>query len=152
VLSTVNDRESPTAVLARREMLDWRLLQLEPSVLRAPDGFDAPSQLAASAAHLPATLFRLFQEPERHAGVRPPPPGEAHHAPEKTGERALTQIANRLCELIEQVGRVRIDRDDKRELLTLLLTDRYGTELPAKALSDGTLRFLALANAEMVLS
>lgn len=79
--------------------------------------------------------------------ARPPPPGEAHHAPEKTGERALTQIANRLCELIEQVGRVRIDRDDKREFLTLLLTDRYGTELPAKALSDGTLRFLALASA-----
>lgn len=54
-----------------------------------------------------------------------------------------------MCELIDQVGRVKIDRDDKRELLTLLLTDRYGTELPAKALSDGTLRFLALASAEL---
>jgi predicted ATPase len=44
---------------------------------------------------------------------------------------------------------VRIDRDEKRELLTLLLTDRHGTELPAKALSDGTLRFLALASVEI---
>jgi hypothetical protein len=51
--------------------------------------------------------------------------------------------------LIDHVGRVRIDRDEKRELLTLLLTDRYGTELPAKALSDGTLRFLALAALEI---
>jgi len=141
VLSTVNAQESPTAVLARREMLDWRLLQLEPTALRAPDGFDAPSQLAPSGAHLPATLFRLSQEQAQQAGEPP--------EPDKTGERALTQIANRLSELIDQVGRVGIDRDDKRELLTLLLTDRYGTELPAKALSDGTLRFLALASIEI---
>ncbi len=31
VLSTVNATESPTALLARREMQSWRLLQLEPS-------------------------------------------------------------------------------------------------------------------------
>jgi len=148
VLSTVNAQESPTAVLARWEMLNWRLLQLEPAALRAPDGFDAPSQLAASGAHLPATLFRLSQEPERRGGESPAPEA-ANHAPEKSGERALTQIANRLCALIDQVGRVGIDRDDKRELSTLLLTDRYGTELPAKALSDGTLRFLALASVEI---
>jgi predicted ATPase len=128
VLSTVNAQESPTAVLARQEMLNWRLLQLEPTALRAPDGFDAPSQLAASGAHLPATLHRLSQQHD---------------------ERPLAEIANRLCELIDHVGQVRIDRDEKRELLTLLLTDRYGTELPAKALSDGTLRFLALASVEI---
>jgi len=52
-------------------------------------------------------------------------------------------------ELIDQVGRVEIDRDDKRKLSTLVLTDRYGTELPVKALSDGTLRFLALASIEI---
>jgi hypothetical protein len=81
VLSTVNAQESPTAVLARQEMLNWRLLQLEPSALRAPDGFDAPSQLGASGAHLPATLHRLAQLPEG---------------------RALAEIANRLFELIDR--------------------------------------------------
>jgi hypothetical protein len=40
---------------------------------------------------------------------------------------------------------VSVDRDEKRELLTLLVTDRGGTAFPARALSDGTLRFLALA-------
>jgi hypothetical protein len=64
-------------------------------------------------------------------------------------EHTLAQIANRLFELIDHVGQVRIDRDDKRELLTLLLADKHGTELPAKALSDGTLRFLALASVEI---
>lgn len=61
----------------------------------------------------------------------------------------MAAIANRLFELIDHVGELRIDRDDKRELLTLVLTDRFGTELPAKALSDGTLRFLALASVEI---
>ena len=153
VLSTVNAQESPTAVLARQEMLNWRLLQLEPSALRAPDGFDAPSQLAPSGAHLPATLYRLSQEQERrdieNLLLREAHIGVSQGRPEKSGERALAQIANRLFELLDHVGQVRIDRDDKRELLTLLLTDKHGTELPAKALSDGTLRFLALASVEI---
>jgi len=127
VLSTVNAQESPTAVLARQEMLNWKMLQLEPSVLRAPDGFDAPSRITPHGGHLPATLYRLDQQ----------------------RDRSWAEIANRLSELTEHIGQVRVDRDEKRELLTLLLTDRYGTELPAKSLSDGTLRFLALASVEI---
>jgi hypothetical protein len=152
VLSAVKAQESPTAVLARQEMLNWRLLQLEPSALRAADGFDAPSQIDPSGAHLPATLYRLSQEQEK-LEVDHLLPNEAYmllvHTSEGGSERALAQIANRLYELIDHVGQVRIDRDDKRELLTLLLTDQHGTELPAKALSDGTLRFVALASIEI---
>ena len=37
VLSVANAAESPTVVVARREMEAWRLLQLEPSALRKPD-------------------------------------------------------------------------------------------------------------------
>ena len=44
---------------------------------------------------------------------------------------------------------IRIDRDEKRELLTLMMTGQEGTELPARALSDGTLRFLALSVLEL---
>lgn len=128
VLSTVNAQESPTAVLARQEILNWNLLQLEPSALRAPDGFDAPSRITPQGRHLPSTLFRLSQTVQGSA---------------------LTEIANRLSELIEKVGRVSIDRDKKREIMTLLLTDQHGTELPAKSLSDGTLRFIALASVEI---
>ena len=128
VLSTVNAQESPTAVLARQEILNWNLLQLEPSALRSPDGFDAPSRITPRGGHLPATLFRLSQVA----------PGSA-----------LTEVANRLSELVEQVGQVSVDRDNTREIMTLLLTDRHGTELPAKSLSDGTLRFIALASVEI---
>lgn len=152
VLSTVNSQESPTAVLARQEMLHWRLLQLEPSALRAPDSFDAPSQIDASGAHLPATLYRLSQETERRS--QNTQVSERSRADDlkkipEGGEKALVHIENRLYELIDHVGQVRVDRDDKREVLTLLLKDKYGTELPAKSLSDGTLRFLALTSVEI---
>src|SRR3954468_2138341 len=59
VLSNVNAAESSTAVLARREMQSWRLLQLEPSALRSPDLFTAPRSIATNGAHLPSTLARL---------------------------------------------------------------------------------------------
>jgi len=127
VLSRANGQESPTATLARREMLSWRLLQLEPSALRTPDKFDSPQRMTTTGRHLPATLHRLT--------VR-----DAH---------TCDQIANRLAELIEDVRRIRVDRDDTRELFTLMLEEREGGELPARSLSDGTLRFIALATLEM---
>jgi hypothetical protein len=59
------------------------------------------------------------------------------------------QVANRLSELIDDVGAVRIDRDEKREILTLEVEGKDGTSYPARSLSDGTLRFLALTVMEL---
>ena len=42
-----------------------------------------------------------------------------------------------------------VDRDDRREILTLQVTGKDGTEHPARSLSDGTLRFLALSVLEL---
>jgi hypothetical protein len=50
-----------------------------------------------------------------------------------------------LVELIADVHELWIERDERRELLTLHVKDREQTPHPARALSDGTLRFLALA-------
>jgi predicted ATPase len=130
VLSASNAIESPTAVLARREMQSWRLLQLEPSALRKPDEFDAPKRLDSDGAHLAATLYRLA-----HSSSDP--------------ERIYVRLANRLSELLEDVREVWVDRDDKREIYTLYVRHRDGTAHPARALSDGTLRFLALAVLEL---
>ena len=55
------------------------------------------------------------------------------------------RVANRISELIEGVRSIRVDVDDRRALLTVLLENRDGTEHEARSLSDGTLRFLALA-------
>jgi len=43
------------------------------------------------------------------------------------------------------VPRLSVDVDEKRQLLSAMMTDRFGTTHVASALSDGTLRFLALA-------
>ncbi len=136
-LSTANATESPTVTLARNEMRSWRLLQLEPSCLRKPDPFTAPAKLGSDGSHLVATLYHLATSP--HGG--------------DVGEGAdlgvYTRIANRLTDLIDDVRSVSVDHDERRELLTLYVTGRDGTAHPARALSDGTLRFLALAVLEM---
>jgi predicted ATPase len=130
VLSTVNAAESPTALLARNELRSWRRLQLEPSALRAPDSFTAPNSMGSDGSHLAATLHRLARVAKRNGG---------------SGDAMYARIGNRLSELVEDVRAVSVDRDDTRELLTVQVTARDGTPHPARSLSDGTLRFLALA-------
>ncbi|HZL77644.1 MAG TPA: AAA family ATPase [Candidatus Limnocylindrales bacterium] len=129
VLSSATAAESPTALCVRREMQSWRLLQLEPTALRQPDEFSAWPHLESDGRHLAGNLARLTTKEDP--------------------ERIYSQLTNRLSELIGSVRSVRIDRDEKRELLTLMMTGSDGTELPARALSDGTLRFLALSVLEL---
>jgi predicted ATPase len=133
VLSSANATESPTALLACQEMQAWRLLQLEPSRLRSPDAFSDASRIGANGAHLPATLARLAGVNRRGA------------AAEQESEAVYARIANRLAELVDGIGAVRVDVDQRRELYSIEVTDRGGTPHEARALSDGTLRFLALA-------
>jgi predicted ATPase len=138
VLSATNAAESPTALLARNEMQSWRLLQLEPSSLRRPDEFTSPTTLGADGSHLAATLYHLAVSNGRNK-------------PEssRAGSNLYGRVTNRLSELIEDVHEITIDRDERRQLLNLLVKGRDGTSHPARALSDGTLRFLALAVVEL---
>ena len=141
VLSVSNAAESPTVLVARREMESWRMLQLEPAALRRPDEFASPTRLGTDGSHLAAALYRLARDAGRQSG----------HDPSELSDPAQTysRIANRLLELINDVREIYVDRDEKRELLTLYVVDSDGTPHPAKALSDGTLRFLALTVLEM---
>lgn len=129
VLSSSTAAESPTALCVRREMQAWRLLQLEPTALRQPDDFTSPTHIESNGRHLAANLARLTSKQD--------------------ASRIYSQLANRLSGLIGSIRGIRLDRDEKRELLTLMMTASDGTELPARALSDGTLRFLALSVLEL---
>ena len=111
-----------------------RLLQLEPSALRRPDELHAPAVMSSDGQHLPALLHRLAQDQRVLAG-RPAGVLEA-------------ELANRLAELVEDVRAVRVERDEVRQVLQLVMEDRGGVVLPAASLSDGTLRFIALAALE----
>ena len=140
VLSGTNAAENPTAVVARREMQSWRFLQLEPSKLRESDDFQAPNSLGSNGSHLAAALFYLASSGRRQ---------EVSGSPTMTKEQLYGQVAISLSDLINDVREVWVDADEKRELLTLMVRGRDGTPHPARALSDGTLRFLALAVLEL---
>ena len=139
VLSAANAAESPTVLCAKREMESWQILQLEPSALRKPDEINAPSHLSINGAHLPANLYRLAQtevkSPNKEAVIDP--------------DFIYSKVANRLATLIGDIRQVWVDRDEKREILTLQITGADGTNHPARSLSDGTLRFLALSVLEL---
>ena len=129
ILSSAQAAESPTALCARREMQSWRLLQLEPAELRQHDEFLSPTEMTSTGLHLPATLHRLASK------------GDA--------DAVYCQVANRLSELIGDVKKISVHRDEKHETLTLCLSGVDRTEHAARALSDGTLRFLALTVLEL---
>lgn len=130
-LSAASSAETRTALMLRREMQSWRLLQLEPASLRRPDSFDAPVQLGGDGSHLAATVYRLAHS--ESAGEQADP------------ERTYAQLVARLAGLVEDLRELTIDRDLQRALLTLQVSGKDGTRHPAGSLSDGTLRFLALA-------
>ncbi len=134
VLSSANAAENRTAVLVRRELQSWKRIQLEPSALRQPDEFSTPPRLGSDGSHLAATLYHLAR-------------GDADNFDDTFVDQSgvYAKVANRLSELIDDVREIRVDIDKQRELLTLIAKGRDGTEHPARGLSDGTLRFLALA-------
>ena len=129
IIGTENTAATPTILAARREMHSWRILALEPSAIRRPDRYTQAPGLAANGAHLPATL--------QHLANRAPLYGD-------DAEDVFAMITSRLSDLIP-VKRVRIAQDEVRQLLSLELEDPEGLTLRAGAISDGTLRFLALA-------
>jgi hypothetical protein len=129
IISSAQAAESPTALCARREMQSWILLQLEPAELRQHDDFSSPTQMTSTGLHLPATLYRLASEGDEDA--------------------VYCRVANRLSELIGDVKKICVNRDEKHETLTLCLSGADRTEHAARALSDGTLRFLALTVLEL---
>ena len=154
VLSSTNAAESPTALLARREMQSWRLLQLEPSSLRNSDSFNAPTQVGTDGSHLASTLHHLSQMEMGNGESRARAREQEGAGRIGNGERGLTgqsyaRVVNRLSQLVDDLREVRVDVDRQRELLTLQVRDRHGNLHAARALSDGTLRFLALAVLEL---
>jgi predicted ATPase len=99
-------------------MQSWRLLQLEPTALRSPDQFSDESRLSATGQHLPNALNRLGN---------------------------FGDVANQLSELIPGVQSLQVHQDETRQQRTLSVTMSDRQRYSASSLSDGTLRFLALA-------
>ena len=127
IIGTENTAATPTILAARHEMRSWRTLALEPTAMRRPDPYTQTPGIASNGAHIPATLQYIGTATSGAAT-----------------EQALAAIASRLSDLVP-VTAVRVRQDDVRQLLSLELEERSGLRLPANSVSDGTLRFLALA-------
>lgn len=128
VVSTVTSSDDPTILAARREMQSWRRLALEPSALRSADRYFDPSVIGPDGAHLPAALNRI---------------ATLGHSPDP--DKVYARVSGRLSDLDGlSVRSIEVLQDDVRELFTIRLQEISGMTLPARSLSEGTLRFLAL--------
>lgn len=120
----------PTILAMRREMQQWRRLALEPAAMRSPDRWDAPREIRSDGGQLAAALYRLTTR-ARPGGAADP-------------DAVLSEIAARAAALVA-VREVKVDVDRQRHLIGMLVRESQKPFLPARSLSDGTLRFLALS-------
>ena len=129
IIGTENTAATPTILAARREMQNWRVLALDPAAMRRPDRYTQPPGIAADGAHIPATL-RHQSNVESAAGER---------------ADAVFQMVSVILSDLVPIKTVRVAEDDVRQLLSLEVEELSGMKLRANSISDGTLRFLALA-------
>jgi len=88
--------------------------------------------METNGRHLAATLYRIANEPRSDGDTIDP-------------DAVYAQVADRLSDLSGVgVKSLMVQPDQVREVFTLFLRERSGLQLPARALSEGTLRFLAL--------
>ncbi|MFM9434455.1 putative ATPase [Janthinobacterium sp. CG_23.3] len=121
VIANTNSAVWPTILAARREMQSWRFLSLEPSAMRRSNRMHEDGSVGSDGGRLAAALHKLYRR----------------------DENVYSRVASRLSEIVP-TSDVRVDVDQVRQLLTVEVKERSGAFLPARALSDGTLRFLAL--------
>lgn len=115
---------------ANLEIKSWSTIQLEPTAMRRPNQFLDPTHISQSGDFLASTLYEL----EQQNVARSNPPGQVYQ-----------RVANQLADLIDGIVGLDVERNDAAELLTIMVKNRAGTSHSARALSDGSLRFLAMA-------
>lgn len=128
VLYSITNAEFPHLFALREEMRHWRLLQLDPALLRRPVPVTAPDVLTADGSNLAAVLAQL--KAETSSETRP--------------NGVLSDIAAELNTLIPGVTRLDADLHDASREYRIELTMRDGVPFTSRVISDGTLRVLAL--------
>lgn len=128
VLYSITNAEFPHLFALREEMRFWRLLQLDPALLRRPVPATAADVLSADGSNLAAVLAQLKAETatEMHPGG------------------ALSDIAAELNHLIPGIAKVDADLHEASREYRIELTMRDGLPFTSRVISDGTLRVLAL--------
>jgi predicted ATPase len=128
VLYSITNAEFPHLFALREEMRHWRLLQLDPALLRKPVPATATDVLAADGSNLAAVLAQVKAETatkDRPGGV-------------------LSDILAELNGLIPGIAALDADLHEASREYRIQLTMRDGLPFSSRVISDGTLRVLAL--------
>lgn len=128
VLYSITNAEFPHLFALREEMRHWRLLQLDPALLRRPAPVTASELLDTDGANLAAVLARL----------------KAETATDERRDGVLGDIAVELNHLIPGVARLDAALHEISREYRIQLTMRDGLTFTSRVISDGTLRVLAL--------
>lgn len=128
VLYSITNAEFPHLFALREEMKYWRLLQLDPALLRKPVPATAADVLNADGSNLAAVLAQLKAETstDLHPGG------------------VLSDIASELNNLIPGVAKLDAALHEASREYRIELTMRDGLPFNSRVISDGTLRVLAL--------
>lgn len=128
VLSSITNAEFAHLFALREEMRHWRLLQLDPALLRKPVPATASDVLNADGSNLAAVLAQL----------------KAETATEARPSGVLIDIGAELNNLIPGISRLDAGLHDASREYRIELTMRDGVPFSSRVISDGTLRVLAL--------
>ncbi len=122
-LSSISDVTFPHAYATRRALADLHFLQLEPDALRSPSPFAGPTDLTPRGEGLPAVMARI----------------------ERTDATIVDRIANDVARIVPGIHQLMIRSDHTRNEWSLDAAHVDGDTIPARLISDGTLRIVTLA-------
>lgn len=128
VLYSVTNAEFPHLFALREEMKSWRLLQLDPSVLRRPAPVTSSDVLEQDGSNLAAVLAHLKTETAND--LRP--------------SGVLGDIVTELSELIPDIKKLDASLNKASREYQVEVTMRDGMPFSSRVISDGTLRVLTL--------
>lgn len=120
--------DDPTVFAVKQEMIGWRQFSLEPSAMRRPDKFWEASEASSVTdvgRHIPGTLWHVAEDAVGRTQV-------------------WTEVASLLSELVP-VEEIRVHPNVASQQYELELREPRGPWFGSRSLSEGTLRFLALA-------
>lgn len=128
VLYSITNAEFPHLFALREAMRHWRLLQLDPALLRRPVPATASDVLNADGSNLAAVLAQL--KAETATATRP--------------HGVLSDIVAELNNLIPGTTELDAELHEASREYRIKLTMRDGLPFSSRVISDGTLRVLAL--------
>ncbi len=123
VLSGIQSTEFPHAFAVAEEFRSWRFLSLHPEALRKSSQGSASDRMGADGGNLPNALARIFaSDPDQ-----------------------VSTISRDLARRVPGVRKVEVEENRARDLNTVWIEMEDGRRFPSRALSEGTLRLLALS-------